>query len=194
MRNVLSVIGEYAGLLDDLLARTKSAKKLDLEKVKNLAVSITKQVNKGTEAMQRLSSLAHATDELTASFDLTALAANVAALAQRRVKLAGCRLEAELPDDALPVRTSAFSAQHAVFSAIELILESVEKGELIKLNLNTQGPMAVISVSGRVSASPGDQLAAETSQLSLLMEELSGSIETSCVDGFLSVALTIPCQ
>jgi hypothetical protein len=144
--------------------------------------------------MQRLSGFAHATDERTASFDLTALTANTAALAQRRVKLAGCKLEAELPEDAMPVRTSAFSAQHAVFSAIELILESAERGELIKLNLNAQGSTAVISMSGRLSASAGDQLPAVPSQLSALTEELSGSVETSCVDGVLTVALAIPCR
>lgn len=194
MRNVLSVIGEYAGLLDDLLARTKSAKKLDLEKVKNLAAKVTRQVNKGTDVMQRFSSFAHATDEQTTSFDLTALTANIAALAQRRVKMGGCRLEAELPDDAIPVRTSAFSAQYAVFSAIELILERVEKGELIKLNLIAEGPTAVISISGSASASAGDQLSGETSQLSAVMEELNGTIEASCVDGIVSVALAIPCR
>jgi signal transduction histidine kinase len=192
MRNVLSVIGEYAGLLDDLLARAEDGSRLDGSKLKQVSVKLTKQVRKGTEVMGRFSRFAHATDEQTASFDLNALTGNMAALAQRHVTLAGCRLEAELPDEAIPVRANPFSLQRAVFSAIEVILESLEKGELITMKLVTQGPAAVISVSGSAAAGGGGQLSDRMSQLSAVMNELEGSVEKSWTDGILSLLLTIP--
>lgn len=192
MRNVLSVIGEYAGLLDDLLARAEDGSRLDCSKLKQVSAKLTRQVSKGTEVIGRFSRFAHATDEQTASFDLTALTGNMAALAQRHVTLAGCRLEAELPDEAIPVRANPFSLQHAVFSAIQVILESLEKGELLAIKLVTQGPTAVISVSGSAAASGGGQLSDRISQLSAVMNELEGSIEESWTDGILSLLLTIP--
>jgi len=196
MRNVLSIIGEYAGMLDDLLALAKKPRNLDFAKLKDLSAKMTRQVRKGTEVMERFSSFAHAADEQTKSFDLTALTANVVALAQRQVKLAGCKLEAALPDEAIPVRANAFAMQQAIFSAIRTIGESLEKGELVTIRLLAQGPSAVISISGTAAAAAAadgsDQLSGRVSQLSEVLNELKGSIETSWADGALSVILTIP--
>ena len=41
MRNVLSVIGEYAGLLDDLLTLAEKGKALDHAQLKKLSANIT---------------------------------------------------------------------------------------------------------------------------------------------------------
>lgn len=197
MRNVLSVIGEYAGLVDDLLASAGRRRKLDFEKLQKLAASITRQVKKGTATMERFSRFAHAADAETASFDLTALTENVTALAQRHVALAGCGLEADLPDEAIPVRANPFSLQRAVFATIELVLESLEKGASVTIRLVGQGPTALISVSGSATSGGGggdDELSDRISQLSAVMNELKGSIETSRENGILSLILTIPIQ
>ncbi|MHC4177935.1 MAG: sensor histidine kinase [Planctomycetota bacterium] len=192
MRNVLSIIGQYAGLLDDLLALAKGRKLKDYAKLQEIPAKIAGQVRKGTEAMERFSRFAHATDERTASFDLTALTGNLAALAQRHVTRAGCRLEAKLPDEAIPVRANSFSLQRAVFSAIELILEFLERGEPVTMKLVTQGPTAVISLSG--SAAGGGELSGRISRLSAVMNELKGGVETSSAGGALSLNLTVPIQ
>ena len=58
MRNVLSVIGEYAGLLDDLLARTKSflAKRSETVRL-NLFLSVLRRVVRLRMNMQTCESL-----------------------------------------------------------------------------------------------------------------------------------------
>ena len=188
MRNVLSVIGEYAGLLDDLLALAEGGTPADPAKLKTLAVSMTRQVRKGTEVMERFSRFAHAADGQTASFDLAALIENMAALAQRHATLAGCRLETELPDQPIPVRTNPFSLQHVIFSAIQMILESMEKGELVTIKPVAQEAAAAIFISGRTTGEGSGRLA----PLSAVMSELKGEIETSWAEGRLSLILTLP--
>lgn len=188
MRNVLSIVGESAGLLEDLLAFAGGKKPLDHEKLKKLAARIARQVGKGTEAMERFGRFAHAADEQTASFDLAALTGNTIALAQRHAKLAGCTLEAKLPDESMPVTTNPFGLQRAIFSAIRLILQSQEKGEPVTIRLATEGPMAVISISG--SAATGGELSGRISQLSAAMSELEGNVKESLVDGKPSLILS----
>ena len=192
MRNVLSIIGEYAGLLDELLALATRRKPPDCERLKKLSANIARQVKKGTEGMERFSRFAHATDEPTASCDLTSLMENMAALAQRHVTLAGCRLEAELPEKPIPVRTNPLSLQRALFSAVQLILEPLEKGESVTMKLLAQGASAVISVSAAVAA--GSDFSGRISQLSAVVNELKGSVETSSADGVLSLVLTVPIE
>jgi C4-dicarboxylate-specific signal transduction histidine kinase len=194
MRNVLSVIGEYAGLLDDLLAHVDDGSRLDCEKLKQLSAKITRQIRKGTEAMERFSRFAHATDEQAASFDLTELTRNMAALAERHVTRAGCRLETDLPKSAISVRSEPFTLQQTIFSAIELILEFLEKGALVTLRLVAQGRTAMILISGTAASGGGDQLSGRISQLSAAMNELKGSVETSRSDGTISLILTLPAK
>jgi len=190
MRNVLSIIGEYAGLLADLLAAAEAGRPLDHARLKQLSDNIVGQVRKGTGTMERFSRFAHTTDEPTASFDLTALAEDVAALAQRHVALAGCKLEVQLPNRAIQVIGNPFGLQHAVFSAIGIMLELLEKGEPATLRLDTEGSMAVISISG--NAAPGGDLSGRISQLSAAMSELKGTAGTSWKDKMLSLVLTVP--
>ena len=138
MRNVLSIVGENAGLLDDQLALAESGKALDYEKLKKLSARITRQVTRGTQTMER------------------------------------------------------FSLQRAVFSAIELILESLENGQVVAIKLAGRGATAVMSVSG--SAAGAGELSGRISRLSAVINELEGSVETSWEDGVLSLTLTIPAK
>ncbi|MBW2000159.1 MAG: hypothetical protein JRJ29_19645 [Deltaproteobacteria bacterium] len=192
MRNVLSIVGENAGLLDDQLALAESGKALDYEKLKKLSARITRQVTRGTQTMERFSRFVHAADEEAASSDLTAITETVAALAERHVVLAGCKLEADLPDEAIHVKANPFSLQHAVFSAIELILESLENGQVVAIKLAGRGATAVMSVSG--SAAGAGELSGRISRLSAVINELEGTVETSWEDGVLSLILTIPAK
>ena len=193
MRNVLSIIGEHAGLLDDLLAMAARRKPLDGERLKKIAASITRQVKKGTEILDRFSRFAHATDEPTASFDLTALTGNMASLAQRRVTLAGRELIAELPAEAIPIAADSFGVQYALFSAVGLILESVEVGEVVTIKLVCQGPRAAISVAGKAAAGDGG-LSGRLASLSTVVDELGGSVDASSADGTATVTIIIPVE
>ncbi|MFH1921011.1 MAG: hypothetical protein ABIP48_14170 [Planctomycetota bacterium] len=192
MRNVLSIVGENAGLLDDQLALAESGKALDYEKLKKLSARITRQVTRGTQTLEWFSRFAHAADEEAASSDLTAITETMAALAERHVVLAGCKLEADLPDEAIRVKANPFSLQHAVFSAIELILESLENGQVVTIKLAGRGATAVMSVSG--SAAGAGELSGRISRLSAVINELEGSVETSWEDGVLSLILTVPAE
>ena len=70
-------------------------------------------------------------------------------------------------------------------------LQSVGKGELITVELVIQAPTAAISFSGNASGD-GDELSGRISELSAAVNDLEGSIETSSVEGVLSLILTIP--
>jgi signal transduction histidine kinase len=191
MRNVLSVIREYSGLLRDLISAATRRKPLDPEQLRKLSENITNQVRKGTELMERFSRFAHAADERIVSFDLAALTGNTAALAQRSVKLARCTLDLQVPDEPIPVRSNPLSLQHAVFSGIQLILEAAAEGEAVTVSVARRAPVAVISIAGRAAAGgppPSDRI----DRLLRRMQELDGSIEVGSDQGSPSVRLTIP--
>ncbi len=191
LRNVLSIIGEYAGLLDDLIGLAEKGKAVDHAKLRKLSTSIARQVKKGTETMERFSRFAHAADEPAASFDLAALTENVVALAQRRVALVGCSLEAELPDKPIPLRGEPFTVQRVLFTCIQQVVESAAKGETVRVALVPQGATALLSVSG---AAAGELAGGVPRELSATVGQWNGTVETTGANGILSLKVTIPIQ
>jgi len=193
MRNTLSIIGEYAGLLDDLMTMAEQGKFPDYAKLKGLSAKITQQVKNGTQSMERFSRFAHATDEPATSCDLTALVENTAALAQRRVALAGCRLQVQLPDRSLPVKADPSILQQAVFSAIELMLQLQEADASLTVKIVAETPAAVITISGP-DAVAGSQWSEQLSGLQAMMKDLQGSIEAERTSGTCLLTLKVPTQ
>jgi signal transduction histidine kinase len=193
LRNVLSIVGEHAGLLDDLLAMATRRKPLDTERVKKIAASIARQVQKGTGILDRFNTFAHAADEPSVSFDLTTLTGNMASLAQRRVTLAGGRLDTNLPREALPIRGNPFNVQHALFTALTLILESAETGTTISINLVAHASRAEITVTGE-TGDARDELSGRLDPLTTLVNDLGGSVDASSANGTATVTMTIPVE
>jgi light-regulated signal transduction histidine kinase (bacteriophytochrome) len=191
MRNVLSIVSENAGLLDDQLARARGRKVPDPAKLKKVAERIARQVKKGVEIMERFSRFAHAADEQTASLDLTALVEGVTLLVQRHVRHLGGSLAAALPDHPIAVTTNPFCLQHALFRCLQMVWQYADKSVPVTVELTNQESTATLTVSG--TAAPGsDELPDRLSELSVLLNELEASADTCSADGTLSLILTLP--
>ena len=193
MRNVLSIVGENAGLLDDQLALARGRKVPDPEKLKKVATRIDRQVKKGIEVMERFSRFAHAADEQRASVDLTAFVKDVTVLVQRHVRHLGGSLTTALPDQPLPITTHPFSLQRALFCCLQMVWQCADKSGPVSIELSNQETSAVLTVSG--AAVPGsDGLSYRISELSVVVNDLEASVDTSSEDGVLSLILTLPVQ
>jgi light-regulated signal transduction histidine kinase (bacteriophytochrome) len=191
MRNVLSIVGENAGLLDDQLARARGRKVPDPEKLKKVAERIARQVKKGVEVMERFSQFAHAADEQTGSLDLTALVEGVAFLVQRHVRHLGGSLKTALPDHSVPVTTNPFCLQHALFRCLQMVWQYAEKSVPVTVELSNQESSATLTVSG-TAAPESDELPGRLSELTGILNELEASVDTSCANGAISLTLTLP--
>ena len=189
MRNVLAIIGQNAGLMEDIL-EAAGRKGPDRDKLMKVAASMTRNVNKGVEVMERFSRFAHAADEPVTSFDLTTLTENVAALARRPVTQAGCSLEVELPDEAIPLTANSFRMQQAIFLAIQLVAEVTENGSPVRTKLTRQESVAVISVVGDVAG--GEELSDSISPISAILDEFKGDIQASLAGDKPALTIKVP--
>lgn len=191
MRNVLSIVNENAGLLDDQLALARGRKVPDIEKLKKVAARLTRQVSKGIEVMECFSRFAHAADAQQASVDLVGLVGDVTVLAQRHVRQLGGSLDVTLPDKALPITTNPFCLQHALFRCLQMVWESAEQGSSVSVDLADHGTVAVLTVSG--AEAPGsDGLSRSRSELDVVLTELGARVDTSTAEGVLVFVLTLP--
>jgi C4-dicarboxylate-specific signal transduction histidine kinase len=182
MNNVMSIINECAGLLDDLIAATGGEGQIDCDKVQGTSQNIAKQVKRGTTIIKRLNRFAHSCDAPLANVDLNTLILEVVGLAQRFVRLKRVCLETELEDADIMLDSNAFVLQHAIFVCIQLSLNATDLDQCITIR-SEKGPSGAI-VQVTCHHRLGDEEAKNPlCLLALLMEQLGGKAEITSQDG-----------
>jgi len=104
IKNVLAVINENAGLLDDLCLMVARGKPLNSDRVKRLDGDIQEQVRRGDQIVTIMNRFAHSADSESMPVDLGERLYLLEALSQRAATMRGVRLEVQRP--AAPVRVA----------------------------------------------------------------------------------------
>ena len=95
LKNVLAIIRESAGLMEDIMSISPEAIISYQEKFENSMEKIKDQIKRGVELTDRLNKFAHSTDEAIAKIDLHATIEQLVALSQRFVGLKNVVLKAD---------------------------------------------------------------------------------------------------
>ncbi len=97
IRNVIAVISENAGLLEDLCLMAEKGPPLDPARLKRVAGNIKDQVRRGDRILTTMSRFAHSVDEALAEIDAAELVEILTALSTRFAVMQGvavqCRAE-----------------------------------------------------------------------------------------------------
>lgn len=133
LNNVLSIIDQTAGLLDDLLYGVKQGKPLPAEKLQSMAELIDKHAQRGFEFIRNLNKFAHSVDSQIRDFELVELIKNFTALTIRFANLKQVEFKTNIPNGSIPIRADEFKLQQLLFISLKMILDKVEKGDLLEI-------------------------------------------------------------
>lgn len=120
IKNVLAIIGESSGLIEDLLAfhRNKGAS-LDPQRLQTIAERIRKHVSRGDAIVKNMNQFAHSADEPIQVKDLADLTRLVVRLAERNATLRGVTLEFSSVDAMVSIETNPFLLQQLLWICID---------------------------------------------------------------------------
>jgi len=167
IKNVLAIIKESAGLMEDLIALSKEDSIPEREKFDRSLSRIRDQVTRGVDLSTRLNTFAHTPDEAISSVDLNAAVVQAAFLCRRFARLRGLALEARPGDDLILVKTDPLGLQMLLSVCIDLMMSVVPKdatitllptgsgGKRIELAVAADGSAANVSGEGDVRDCPG---------------------------------------
>jgi hypothetical protein len=119
MQNVLAIILESSGLMDDLLSLYQQASFPYQEKFRGVLSSIERQVVRGMELIKRLNRFAHSPDIQWGRIDLNEAAEQVVFLSQRFARLKHITLETRPSSQPVFVTGSPVRLQMALFICLE---------------------------------------------------------------------------
>lgn len=156
LNNVISIIDQTAGLLEDLLAGAGRGRPITNDRLESIVLSLQKQTQRGLTIIKRLNTFAHGTDSPQLEFDINDAVANLGELCQRLAGLKRVTLEVHLVDQPLNVIGSPFALQQALFAAIGQVFAVAERDNLVEVTVTIANGSLQVLVSG--PAIPDDRM------------------------------------
>jgi C4-dicarboxylate-specific signal transduction histidine kinase len=158
MKNVLAIIKESGGLMEDLLTLNQETPFPHKDRFVRCLATIQAQTNRGVELSNRLNRLAHSPDEEVATVDLNEILDQVVFLSERFARLKGVTLSLNLHEEALNVVVSPLRLQMAVFSCLECCWRSMAAGGSVALSVTQAGKEAIVTLCCRNAAEVSEDL------------------------------------
>lgn len=133
MKNVLAIINENNGLLEDLSFAAKRGKPIEQEKIDRTCSQVAKQIARADTILKTMSRFAHSFDHPEAPVDLHDLCQLVTTLAGRIASLRKVTLEVTAPPQPLTLARHPFQLQRLLWRCLELAIPATSEGRTLTL-------------------------------------------------------------
>lgn len=134
IKNVLAIIQESSGLMEDILDVTENGAFPHKDKFIKSLDRIRGQIQRGIDITTRLNRFAHSPDHCPASLDLNDITQQMVLLASRFARLKNVVLESSPSDPPLVIKSDPVSLEMALFESIEILLSIIGSGGKITLS------------------------------------------------------------
>ena len=182
VRNVLAIIKESAGLIEDMMWACRNKGVLDEEKVSRTVDRIDAQVKRGAELLTNLNRLSHTLDQDLATVDLNEEIHLLAYLSQRLARKSGCQIRAEPGDREVNATVHPLRLHMALFTALECCLDRFPEGVSVALRAcehEGRPSVDVVGISSEALHSPDIRSAKDWESLSNLLRTLDAEVEAT---------------
>lgn len=133
IKNVLAIINENAGLLEDLVLMVEKGVPLAPERLDRLAGTVRKQVLRADDIVKKMNQFAHSIDIAVDRVDLYETACFLTDLCDRMISLNRVSVNIIPPACPVSVYTHRFYLQNMVWGCIEFIMEERKPGQEIQI-------------------------------------------------------------
>jgi C4-dicarboxylate-specific signal transduction histidine kinase len=133
LKNVLAIIKENAGLLNDYLSMMSKGKPIDPERFQTVAQRIDAQTRRADNIIKYLNQFAHTVDNFSQQVDLNQVVDLLTVLHQRPAAQQQVSLSARPADNPVEVTTAPFVLLTALGLGVSFALPAVAKGKTLTL-------------------------------------------------------------
>jgi C4-dicarboxylate-specific signal transduction histidine kinase len=132
IKNVLAIINENAGLLEDICLMAERGKPIDPARLKRLSGSVKDQIRRADHIMTVMNRFAHSVDEASVSIDVSEALELLVSLSARFVAMRGVVLEVGKPVGAT-ITTFPFVLLNLLWLCLDYAMAVVGPGKTIEL-------------------------------------------------------------
>jgi C4-dicarboxylate-specific signal transduction histidine kinase len=133
IKNVLAIINENAGLLEDLALMADRGAAIDPQRLKNMSQAVVKQVGRADTIMKNMNRLAHSVDESINTIDLNDILELLVALSNRFASTRGVAVQPKLNESPLKLRTSPFFLMNLLWLCLDFAMDAAGEDKIVEL-------------------------------------------------------------
>jgi C4-dicarboxylate-specific signal transduction histidine kinase len=159
IKNVLAIINENAGLLEDFTLMAEKGKPVDMERFKTVAGKIRGQVERADGIVKNLNRFAHSADDFSGEIDLNESLGFVVALSERFAAMADVSFQHMEVDRSVSLNTTPFILQNLLWLCLDFALEVANGDKKVHLLVEKMESGARVRFSNLkgIEKIPGDR-------------------------------------
>lgn len=119
MKNILAIINENAGLLEDLSFAARKGSPIDPDRLDRTVGNFGKQIQRADTILRNMSCFAHSVDQFNATVNLGELTRLVADLAGRMAAMRKVAIEIAAPPEPIHLSANPFLLENLVWLCLE---------------------------------------------------------------------------
>jgi signal transduction histidine kinase len=124
IKNVLAIINENAGLLEDFTIMADRGKPIDPARLKMMAAAVQKQIGRADGIIKNMNRFAHSIDQTITTVDLDQTIELVIALTARFAAMRGARVDLQLPGSPLTIPTAPFFLMNLLWLCLDFSMSA----------------------------------------------------------------------
>ena len=133
INNVLAIINENAGLLEDISLMSERGAEIDPERLKRLSQAVTKQVRRANTIIKNMNRFAHSTDEPLKSVDLIDTLELMIVLSTRLASMRSITLELKVQENPVKIRTAPFLLMNFIWLCLDFAMDAAGDDKIVEL-------------------------------------------------------------
>jgi len=133
IKNVLAIINENVGLLEDFTLMAEKGRPIDMERFKTVAGKIRSQVGRADGIVKNLNRFAHSADHFSGEIDLNESLGFVVALSERSAAMANVSFEHMETGRTVPLNTTPFFLQNLLWLCLHFAIEVANEDKKVHL-------------------------------------------------------------
>ncbi|MCB2211351.1 hypothetical protein KQI52_04505 [bacterium] len=182
LNNVVSIIEQVTGLLEDQLYSANAGGTLDVDKLQSVHDRIMTQIDRGVELIHNLNRFSHTVDEAERDTDLNELMAILSVLGRRFAALKNVSFDVSLSTASIIVRCSPYRLLEAMFAVELTALTTMNPDDQLTLAMIHESGRAGIRVTGGTFDNLSDSM--ELSRAQAILAEMNGELQLLDDDTF----------
>jgi signal transduction histidine kinase len=185
LKNVLAIISETLGLMEELVELSGQGIELKPEKLRSLSASIIEEVQRANAIAGNMNTFAHGVDEFIRDVDIRRIVALVIELSQLEASLKKIKLRLE-PGEPCAVYTSPFFLANLIFRVVKASSRYVGPGGETRISFDSENDGVRVVFSG-IASNSIEGFPTETD--SFLAKALSARISINAAANELNITL-----
>ncbi len=134
IKNVLAIINENTGLLEDYTIMAEKGGSFDLERLRSLTEKVGTQIRRADGIVKNMNRFAHSIDESAKTIDLSDFLEFANTLFARFAVMRGVALEPEQSESSLMISTSPFFLLNLIWLCLDFAMDAAGPGKTIGLS------------------------------------------------------------